>query len=116
MRLNSLLKTLAAVCLVACCGHVNAQIIDGQLDSMFYGPALSIQNTDTQFGDAGLPDVIDSGGGSEIDQVFARVDNGRLYVMVAGNLERNFNKLEVFIDSETGGSNQLDGAQLARWC
>jgi hypothetical protein len=90
----------------------SAQIIDGQLDAAFYGAPLSIQSTDTQFGDATQPDVIDAGGGSEIDQFFARVDNGRLYVLMAGNLERNFNKLEVFIDSETGGHNVLDGATL----
>ena len=87
-----------------------AQILDGQLDVAFYGAALSVQNTDTQFGDASLPDVIDSGGGSEIDQVFARVDGGRLHVLVAGNLERNFNKLSIFFDTEAGGFNTLDGS------
>ena len=112
MRLLSTVTALVAIGCVAHLHSVHAQIIDGQLDAAFYGPALSIQNTDTQFGDAALPDVIDSGGGSEIDQIFATVDSGRLHVLVAGNLERNFNKLEIFIDSEAGGHNQLDGSML----
>jgi hypothetical protein len=93
-------------------------IIDGTADAS-YGPALSIQNTRTQFGDGGAnPDPIITGtnfgtnGGSEIDQVFAKVENGRLYVVVTGNLEENFNKLDVFIDSKAGGVNKLDGANL----
>jgi hypothetical protein len=89
-------------------------VVDGTAD-VSYGGALSVQDTRTQFGDGpvgGNPDAILTGGGSEIDQVFATVANGRLYVTVAGNLEENFNKLDVFIDSAGGGVNQLMGAQL----
>lgn len=96
-------------------GAANAQpTINGSLagDESFYGSALSIQDTRTQFGDANNPDPILSGGGSEIDQVFATVSGDRLYVLVTGNLEDNFNKLNVFIDSEAGGVNTLDGAAL----
>jgi hypothetical protein len=94
--------------------------IDGTAD-VGYGAALSTQNTRTGFGDGpvgGNPDPIitgtnfATGGGSELDQVFATVSNGRLYVTIAGNLEENFNKLDVFIDSKSGGVNQLDGAAL----
>jgi hypothetical protein len=77
-----------------------------------YGAALSVQNTNTQFGNATNGDPVNGGGGSEIDQVFARVEGGRLYVMVAGNLEWNFNKLDVFVDSKPGGVNTIDGAAL----
>jgi hypothetical protein len=78
-----------------------------------YGTALSVQNTNTQFGDAILGDPINGGGGSEIDQVFGKISNGRLYVTVTGNLEPNFNKLEVFIDSaKPGGVNQIVGNAL----
>ncbi len=77
-----------------------------------YGAALSVQNTNTQFGNAGNGDMVNGGGGSEIDQVFGTVQNGRLYVTVTGNLEANFNKLEVFIDSKAGGVNTINGAQL----
>jgi hypothetical protein len=83
-----------------------ADVADG------YGAALSVQNTNTQFGDGTNGDAVNGGGGSEIDQVYARVTNGRLYVLIAGNLESNFNKMEVFIDSVAGGVNQLEETAL----
>lgn len=95
-------------------------VIDGTADAS-YGAALSVQDTRTQYGDgAANPDAILTGtelgsnhnGGSEIDQMFATVSGGRLYVTVSGNLEGNFNKLVVFLDSVDGGVNQLDGAAL----
>ena len=90
--------------------------IDGNASGDGY-TSLSIQNTNTQFGDAVAGDPINGGGGSEIDQVFMQVANDgsvdRLYVVIAGNLETNFNKLDVFIDSESGvGQNTLDGSTL----
>ncbi|MBX3432052.1 MAG: PEP-CTERM sorting domain-containing protein [Pirellulales bacterium] len=89
-----------------------AQItIDGTADAA-YGAALSIQNTNTQFGNNTNPDPIVSSGGSEINQVFAVVANGRLYVTITGNLEANFNKMEVYIDSKSGGFNTINGASL----
>ena len=89
--------------------------MDGQLtgDEAFYGAALSTQNTRTAYGDAIAGDPVNGGGGSEIDQVFGKVANGRLYVFVSGNLERNFNKMEVYIDSgKPGGVNQIVGTAL----
>jgi hypothetical protein len=88
-------------------------VMDGRASlSDGYGASLSVQNTNTQFGNAILGDRVNGGGGSEIDQVFGRVANGRLYVTIAGNLEPNFNKIEVFVDSVAGGVNQIDGATL----
>ncbi|MEN0109393.1 MAG: PEP-CTERM sorting domain-containing protein [Planctomycetota bacterium] len=92
-----------------------AQTMDGSLvgDESFYGPALFVQDTRTQFGDANNPDALLAGGGSEIDQVFAAVSGGRLHVLIAGNLEDNFNKLQIFIDSDAAtGVNTIDGANL----
>jgi hypothetical protein len=89
--------------------------MDGSLagDQSFYGAALSTQNTKTGFGDAILGDPVNGGGGSEIDQVYGKVANGRLYVFVSGNLEQNFNKMEVFIDSENNlGVNTINGSAL----
>ena len=78
-----------------------------------YGAALSIQNTQTQFGDNSSPDLIaTASGGSEINQVFGVVANGRLYVTITGNLETNFNKLEVYVDSKAGGVNEIVGSSL----
>jgi len=83
----------------------NASVADGYV-------SLSIQDTNTEFGDADTGDAINGGGGSEIDQIFGKIEGGRLYVVVAGNLQTNFNKLEIFIDSEAGGQNTLDGSTL----
>lgn len=122
------MRTLAVATLLTFCafGIADAQTIDGRLagDESFYGTALSIQDTRTGFGNNTNPDPIlngnGGGSGSEINQVFAKVDNGRLHVFIAGNLEggnlgngdNNFNKLNVFIDSVAGGVNSLDGANL----
>jgi PEP-CTERM motif len=46
-------------------------------------------------------------GGSELDAAYATVSGGRLYFMLTGNHEPNFNKLDVFIDSTAGGENTL---------
>src|SRR5215218_7404132 len=96
---------LLAICLMTWTVQVKAlPSMDGKVTAGDgYGTALSVQNTNTQFGNAVLGDPVNGGGGSEIDQVFAKVEGGRLYVNVTGNLEWNFNKLEVFVDSKAGG-------------
>ncbi len=96
-------------------GSVLAAItIDGTLvgDESKYGTVLSVQNTNTQYGNATNGDPRVANGGSEIDQVFARVADGRLSVLITGNLESNFNKLNVFLDSVPGGVNQIVGSNL----
>jgi hypothetical protein len=101
-----------AAMLLTCIETTSAQpVIDGALGSDAYGTALSVQNTDTQFGNSATGDLLIAGG-SEIDQVFGTVAGGRLNVLITGNLETNFNKLVVFVDSAAGGMNQLNGANL----
>lgn len=102
--------TLAAAVLFAAPAFA-VPVMDGTAD-VEYGAALSTQNTNTQFGNANSGDPINGGGGSELDQVFGYISGGRLYVTLAGNLETNFNKFDVFIDSEAGGSNIIDGSSL----
>jgi hypothetical protein len=75
-------------------------IVDGSKD-VAYGAALAVQTVETHFGD-GNPL-----GGSELDAAYAVVTGGRLYLMLTGNLENNYNTLEVFIDSKAGGENVL---------
>ena len=108
------LSIVAAVAAAtACAAHAGngGIVIDGTADAG-YGPALATQDTNTQFGNAMDGDPINGGGGSEIDQAFGRIENGRLYLLFAGNLETNFNKLEIFIDSEAGGVNSIVGDEL----
>ncbi len=63
-------------------------ILDGARDAL-YGEPLAIQTVNTGFGD----------NFSEWNAAYAYVRNGRLHLMLTGNLEANYNKLEIFIDS-----------------
>jgi hypothetical protein len=56
-------------------------------DEAAYGAARSVQNTNTGYGNSTNGDPKAAKLGSEIDQVFASVRAGRLYVLVTGNLE-----------------------------
>ena len=116
MHLMNCWKTIAtaALAVVTLSTAQAVPVMDGSASpSDGYGPALSVQNTQTQFGDNSSPDLIaTASGGSEINQVFGVVANGRLYVTITGNLETNFNKMEVFIDSATGGVNEIVGSAL----
>lgn len=83
--------------------------IDGTRDAI-YGSPIVVQDTQTGFGDSNLGQV-DSANGSELDAAYAYVDMGAqiLYLFLAGNLESNFNKLEIFFDTVAGGQNRLRG-------
>ena len=76
-----------------------APALDGTRDGS-YGSAVSIQTVETQFGD----------NASELDAAYASVEGGTLYLMLTGNLESNFNKLNIFIDSQAGGQNVLQNS------
>jgi hypothetical protein len=80
-----------------------APVVDGTRDAQ-YGSALTVQTVQTQFGDA------NPNGGSELDGGYAVVQGGRLYLMLTGNIESNFNKLEIFIDSKSGGQSVFDSS------
>ncbi len=84
-----------------------AQTVDGTLDAT-YGPAKSTQSTQTGFGDANLG-VVDYANGSELDGAYATVSGNVLYLFLSGNLESNFNKLEIFFDTVGGGQGKLRG-------
>jgi hypothetical protein len=62
---------------------------------------VATQSVQTQFGDA------NPNGGSELDAAWAQVSGGTLYLTLTGNLESNFNKLNIFIDSVAGGENVI---------
>lgn len=79
--------------------------VDGTRDAL-YGAPIVVQSVQTGFGDASPPGNL---GGSELNAAYARIQGGRLYLLFTGNHEPNFNKLEVFIDSVSGGENTLTG-------
>jgi hypothetical protein len=76
-----------------------APTLDGTLDAGY--DLRAVQKVETQFGDA------NPNGGSELDAAWTRIEGGTMYLMLTGNLESNFNKLNVFIDSVPGGQNML---------
>jgi hypothetical protein len=84
-----------------------APTVDGTVDAA-YGAAIAVQGVNTGFGDANFP-TAGQLNGSELDAGYATISGGRLYLMLTGNLEPNFNKLEVFFDSKAGGENVMSG-------
>lgn len=102
--MNRCVVMTSVAVLLAVAGVASAQpVVDGTRDAL-YGPPVAVQSVQTGFGDANPPGSL---GGSELDAAYARVQGGRLYFMLTGNHEPNFNKLEVFIDSHAGGENTL---------
>lgn len=88
--------------------QVSSIVMDGAADAA-YGDPVAVQNTNTQFGDAS-DGTAGFCNGSEIDGLYAFVADGYLHLLVAGNLESNFNKLEIFIDAIPGeGQNPILG-------
>ncbi len=89
--------------------------MDGEVDAA-YGAALWTQTLATQFGDSNLGSI-DYANGSEIDGLYGFVCNADLgdgaqdylFIVVTGNLESNFNKLDLFFDTGAAGQNQLRG-------
>jgi hypothetical protein len=95
-----------------------APTIDGMKSgSEPYGPRAPQTNVGTEFGNNSVnPPAKNAANGSEIDGVYAYIwDNGTaanpnddvLVFFMAGNLEPNFNRLNLFIDCAAGGQNTL---------
>ncbi len=104
-------NTMMFVAAIAVASAAQAQVVlDGTAEKA-YGAAVVVQNTQTQFGDSNLG-VIDYANGSELDAAYAKIEDGFLFLVLAGNLESNFNKLEIFIDAVDGGQNQLRGDNI----
>jgi len=102
-------KIFAIGALLAGAGALSAQpVIDGANFGSEYPAAFFGQTVGTQFGDNNDP-TRDLANGSEINALFGRVQGNTLYVGIAGNLETNFNKLDLFFDVRSGGQNRLRG-------
>lgn len=100
------MKAISTLVICALAGVASAQT-DGTLDGS-YGAPIVVQNVQTQFGDSNNGQLRFANG-SELNAAYARVSGGSLFLMLTGNLEGNFNKLEIFIDSRDGGQNVLRG-------
>jgi hypothetical protein len=104
--MKTLVTTSLLICVSATFGQYRGSIsTDGTVDAL-YGDANAVQNTQTAFGnsDIGMPDFAN---GSEIDAGYAIIDGGYLHIMLPGNLESVFNKIDIFIDARAGGQHTL---------
>ena len=108
MKLAYVASLTVSVMMCASATMAQVVLIDGTLDGVYGNPKAS-QSVHTGFGNA--TDGVNSfANGSELDAGYAKIvmDDGYLYLFLAGNLESNFNKLDVFIDSDaTGGQNEI---------
>ena len=98
---------LAALGLAGPGAFAQAPTVDGTRDAS-YPAALAVQTVNTQFGDA-TGSTATQANGSELDNLHARIVGDKLYLFIGGNLETNYNKLDFFFDSRSGGQNQLTG-------
>ena len=88
------------IIVAALAGSVAAQpVVDGSIAGDAYGAAASVQTVETGFGD----------NQSELNAAYARIHGGKLYLTLTGNIEDNFNKIELFFDSRAGGENTFSG-------
>ena len=88
-------------------GQPLAVLIDGAAETNHYTCApLAIQLMGTSFGDNSQGQV-DQGNGNELDAAYGVIENGVLYLVLAGNLSSDGTKLEVFFQTGPGGQNTL---------
>ena len=96
--------------------------VDGILTGSNGGPVIraSVDNSNTAGvigGNSGTfieyPNP-DRAGGSEFDALYAKVEGDRLFVLITGNLETNFNKAILYFDVEgVSGQNRIRGSRSA---
>jgi hypothetical protein len=102
-----MLTRFSVVVALGCCSAAFGQIVvDGTRDTS-YPAALSVQACTTGFGDSSDALCDRADGGSELCNLHATVESGVLHIFIGGNLESNFNKLDLFIDAKQGGQNAL---------
>lgn len=101
-------NSICAIALMGLSGTALAGAIDGTAFDVKYGAAAWSQNVGTQFGNNGNPDAL-AADGSEINALYGTISGGVLRLGIAGNLQTNFNKINIALDFKSGGQNQLSG-------
>lgn len=97
-------RIIAVAAATALASTAYADHIDGSLTTGAYSGPLFVQDTPTSFGDNSNTSTTVANG-SEIDGVYGYVADGALTLLVTGNVETNFNRLILFVDSVAGGDN-----------
>lgn len=101
--------------LVSCAGllalaGLSQAAVDGSYKPA-YGAPLTVQAIGTTFGDSNIGNL-QFANGSELDAVYCFTDGTNLNFLFTGNLESNFNKFDLFLDTRAGGQNKLRGDNL----
>ncbi len=83
-----------------------AVTVDGTGDVAENYSVLALQNTQTGFGN-NSDDSVEQANGSELNGIYLVDDGENFFLLITGNIETNFNKLDIFLDYEAGGQNVL---------
>lgn len=97
---------LCATAVLAIAGSALAGGVTGNGFAAKYGAPLWVQNIGTQFGN-NTDSSVEFANGSEINALYGTISGGTLFLGVAGNLQTNFNKLNIVLDFTAGGQNTL---------
>jgi Viral BACON domain len=81
-------------------------IIDGTVDSG-YGCPVAVQLLSTSFGKNTTTNFINDTAGSELDAAYGLVKDNTLFLLLAGNIQANGNRIHVFFMTGPGGENTL---------
>ncbi len=82
----------------AAAGSGATPTVDGTIDGS-YGAALALQTNRTNFDDNNDTSG-SSANGSELNAIHTRIADGKLFIMLTGNMKTDFTKLELFIDCD----------------
>jgi hypothetical protein len=105
LRTLTKIAAMASVIVAGMALPAGAAIAVSGTRSSDYGGSLATQTVNTGFGKNTAADGA-SANGSELDAAYGTIQDGNLYLFLAGNLETNFNHLNLFIDSGQGGAAQ----------
>lgn len=104
-------RTLAVLAgLVAIPAAHAAITIDGTMNEAEWGLPAAVQSIGTDYGDNTF-DTNPFASGTELDALYVAADATDLYIGLAGNVETNFNKFLIWIDSKAGGENTIGPVQ-----
>ena len=81
-------------------------VIDGTVDAG-YGCPVAVQLLSTSFGKNITTNFINDTAGSELDAAYGLVKDNVLFLLLAGNIQANGNRIHVFFMTGPGGENTL---------
>jgi hypothetical protein len=89
------------------CQPLGGAVIDGAVDTNVYGCVPLVAQAIGSSAGQNSDGQIDVANGSALDAAYGRIENGILYLVLAGNLASDYSKLEIFFDTGAPGQNTL---------